>query len=138
MADFGRMLGGNGARVVVGGLDMEMPDTVVRPGLVVRDDHDREGIVRQRERRPSGKWLADLVHAEEVARLPSDVPWWGVLPLEGGYVLCPEPLLVPLRAATYEDFMTAVEYGNESARRSLAELFPEYVERARALVRERE
>ncbi len=54
--------------------------------------------------------------------------------MSGGYILCPEPLLVPLRLATYEDFLAAVDYASEPARRSLAELFPEYVERAKASV----
>ncbi len=109
-----------------------MADNLIRPGVVVRDDHDRVGIVRQRENRPDAKWRAQLLHAEDVAALPEDVAWWGVLPLEGGYVRCPEPFLVPLRGATYEDFLAAVEYGNEAARLSLAELFPEYVARAKA------
>jgi len=108
----------------------------IRPGVVVRDDHQRIGIVRQREPRPAAKWLSELEHVEQVAALPVDVAWWGVLPLDGGYVLCPEPLLLPLREATYEDFLAAVDCGNESARRSLADLFPQYVERVKASARE--
>jgi hypothetical protein len=106
--------------------------------MVVQDDHHRVGIVRQRETRPTAKWLSELEHADQVAALPAGVVWWGVLPLDGGYVLCPEPLLVPLRVATYEDFLAAVDCGNERARRSLAELFPEYVERAKATARGRD
>jgi hypothetical protein len=105
------------------------------PGLVVVDDHKRTGIVRQKEGRPSAKWLAELDHADEVAALPADVPWWGILPLTGGYILCPQPLLTAVRQATYDDFLVAVDHANEAARRSLAELFPEFVARAAAAVR---
>ncbi|MEM7349538.1 MAG: hypothetical protein AAF657_01945 [Acidobacteriota bacterium] len=100
------------------------------PGIVVVDDHQRTGIVRQKEPRPPAEWLAQLAHAEQVAALPIDVQWWGILPLTGGYVLCPEPLLTPQRKATYEDFLTAVDHGNSAARRSLAKLFPEFTEKA--------
>lgn len=111
-----------------------MTELPIKPGLLLLDDHNRTGIVRQLEPRPSAKWLRELVHADEVAALPVDVRWWGVLPLDGGYVLSPEPMLRPIRETSYEDFFAAVEGGNEAARRSLAELFPDYVRRAAARI----
>jgi hypothetical protein len=104
-------------------------NVAVRPGLLVKDDHSRIGIVRQPEKVPSRRWLQELEHAEQVAALPADVRWWGVLPLDGGYVISPEPFLEVLREATYEDFLAAVDHANDVARRTLADLFPDYVRR---------
>ena len=57
---------------------------------------------------------------------------------KGATFSAPEPLLRPLRDATYDDFLIAVDHGNEAARKSLAELFPAYVLRAAASVGKRE
>jgi hypothetical protein len=111
-------------------MSQPLDEGTIAPRLVVMDDYKRIGIVRRKEPRPTTKWIAEQQHAEQIAALPPDVDWWGVLPLTGGYILCPEPFLEPLRQATYEDFLTAVEYGNQDACRSLADLFPDFVNRA--------
>jgi hypothetical protein len=101
---------------------------VIKPGILVRDNYHREGIVVGEEPRPSREWIAEQVD-QQPASLPLETRWWAVLPLGGGMVLAPEPLLHPIRAATYDDFMTAIDHGNAKARLTLAKLFPDYVRR---------
>ena len=51
------------------------------------------------------------------------------MPLDGGLVLVPEPLLEVIRPASYEDFLVAADHANVAGRKYLATLFPEYVDR---------
>lgn len=104
------------------------PLVSVAPGTVVLDDHKRLGIVAEKRPQPSAAWLAEQRHPVSEAHVGAQ--WWAVMPLTGGLILSPEPLLQPLRRASYEDFTEAVEGANEHGRRSLATLFPEYVQRA--------
>jgi hypothetical protein len=60
------------------------------------------------------------------------------MPLTGGLVIVPEEALEPLRPATYEDFLTAVDHANVPGRRSRADLFPEFVRRAAEEVEKRQ
>jgi hypothetical protein len=100
----------------------------IRPGLLVRDRYDRLGIVRDRAKRPSESWLRD--QERPISDEHASGAWWTVLPLTGGAVLSPEPLLTPLRQATYEDFLQAVESANQAGVKSLAALFPDYAQTA--------
>lgn len=104
----------------------------VAPGILVRDDHGRLGIVAERTHRPSEAWLRQQLHPMSDADVAT--PWWTVQPLDGGLILSPEPLLIPLRRATYDDFLAAAEGANVEGRKSLAALFPEYLDRARSTV----
>jgi hypothetical protein len=49
------------------------------------------------------------------------------MPLDGGLVVVPEPMLEVIRAASYEDFRAAADHA-----KYLATLFPHYVDRALA------
>ena len=100
----------------------------IAPGMLVRDDHGRIGIVAEPARRPAASWLREQIHP--ISEHDASGQWWAVQPLEGGSILSPENLLKPLRPATYDDFLAAVDGANETGRRSLASLFPSYVQRA--------
>jgi hypothetical protein len=102
----------------------------VEPGMIVRDDHDRLGIVAERANRPSPRWLREQLHP--ISEADAAAQWWTVHPLDGGLILSPETLLSPIRRTTYDDFLVAVEGANVAGRKSLAAQFPEYVERARS------
>lgn len=102
------------------------------PGIVRKG---AEGILVRMETKPADKWLAEQLdprwreHAAE--------QWWAVMPLGGGSMLVPEPLLRPIRAATRDDVMMAVDHANDHGRRTIADLFPKIVadvirERSRA------
>jgi hypothetical protein len=100
----------------------------IRPGVVVRDPHRKTGIVCSKEPVPAQDWIDGLVHSADVKMLgPTD--WWGVLALDGGYLLVPGPLLTYLRDATYDDFLEAADSANPAGREALLTLFPHYVER---------
>ncbi len=85
-------------------------------------------IAVERVGTPEESWLA--LQADPRMRELKSEPWWRLLPLKGGAILKPEALIEVLGAATYDDVMTAVDHGNEAARRSLAALFPEVVAEA--------
>jgi len=89
-----------------------MTSISMKPGLLVRDDLGREGIVSSREERPSEAWVNEQHDAEEIRKLDASVPWWGVMPLGGGLVIVPEPMLQVIRPTTYEDFLIAVDHAN--------------------------
>ena len=100
--------------------------------MLVRDPHGRTGIVFERKERPAESWIRDQENVDDIRRLPGSVSWWSVLPLTGGLVLIPEPMLEVLRPATYEDFLAAADGANVAGRKYLALIFPEYVDRALA------
>jgi hypothetical protein len=106
-----------------------MSATPVKLGMLVRDDHGRQGIVCSRKERPSEDWINEQLHADDILKLDANVPWWGVMPLDGGLVLIPEPMMEVIRRASYEDFLMAAEHANVAGRKYLATLFPEYVDR---------
>jgi hypothetical protein len=54
------------------------------------------------------------------------------MPLDGGLVVVPEPMLEVIRGASYEDFCAAADHANVDGRKYLATLFPHYVDRALA------
>ena len=106
-----------------------MSEESIMIGLVVRDSFGRVGIVCSSELVPPEDWINEQLNVEEIRSLGT-VDWWGVMPLVGGgYLLCPGPMLVPLRPTSYEDFLAAVDSANISGREALAKLFPEYVNR---------
>jgi hypothetical protein len=92
---------------------------------VSRQPEPELGILVRRAPRPSAAWLAEQVDSR--MRFHSQNQWWSVMPLGGGLILVPEPLLVSLGRATREQVMQAVDHGNVAARRTIAELFPEIV-----------
>lgn len=102
----------------------------VRTGLLVMDAFNREGLVCEQRERPPEDWIRDQRNVEDIRRLPPDVRWWAVMPLTGGLVIAPEPMLTVIRPATYEDFLLAADNANIAGRKSLALIFPEYVDRA--------
>lgn len=105
--------------------------STVKPGRVVRyGDSGMEGIVCFKEPVPTQEWIDDQVNAAELEELgPAD--WWGVLLFSGGYLLAPDTLLIALREATHEDFLCVMDGADVAVRKSLAELFPDYVKQAR-------
>ena len=105
-----------------------MTSDAVAIGAVVRDTLGREGIVLSKDDPPSQEWIDELIDADDVKKL-GRVQWWGVMPFEGGYLLCPEPMLTWLRAATYEDFLQAVEHAAIPGRFKLAKALPHFVDR---------
>jgi hypothetical protein len=104
----------------------------IRLGLLVRDSRGRQGIVCTRKDRPSEDWIDEQLDAVDIRKLDQDVPWWGVMPLDGGLVLAPEPMLEVIRPAAYEDFLVAADHANIAGRKYLATLFPHYVDRVLA------
>lgn len=96
---------------------------------VIRDNHQREGIVIERDKRPTAAWIRDQKD-RRVASVPEEEIWWRVLPFDGGSVLVPDSLATWLRSATYDDVMKAVEGANQHGRRELAFVFPEILEAA--------
>ena len=101
----------------------------LKPRDLIVDAFEREGIVFERTRPPSKKWILDQSD-RRVRDLPDDTTWWHVLVVRGGSVILAEPLTTFMREATVEDAMRAADYANEHALRTLARLFPEAVERA--------
>jgi uncharacterized protein YqcC (DUF446 family) len=101
----------------------------LKPRDLIIDNWEREGIVVERAKRPAAGWLSDQTDRRVLA-LPTDTVWWSVLDVRGGGVLVPEPLAQFIREATIDDAMRAVEHANEHALRTIAQLFPETVERA--------
>jgi hypothetical protein len=112
-----------------------MNDGIVSIGAVVRDRFGREGIVCSKEATPSEDWINEQVWFEKTTALGRDVQWWGVMPFGGGYLLCPEPELVWLRPASYEDFRALADTASIHGRERLAKTFPHFVDR---LLKERE
>jgi hypothetical protein len=109
-----------------------MSATPIQVGLLVRDALGRLGIVCVTKERPPADWIEEQVNAEEIKKLDEGVRWWGVMPLDGGLVLVPEPMLEVIRPAQYEDFLGAAEHANIAGRKYLAILFPQYVDRVLA------
>jgi hypothetical protein len=101
----------------------------IRTGLLVRDNYAREGVVCESRRRPPESWIKDQRNVEDIRKLAPDVSWWSVMPLTGGLVVVPEPMLEVLRPASYEDFLKAADNANVEGRKYLATIFPEYVDR---------
>ena len=101
----------------------------VMTGMLVRDPNGRTGIVFERRERPAEGWIKDQENVEAIRHLPRNTTWWSVLPLTGGLVIIPEPMLEVLRPAAYEDFLAAVDGANIAGRKYLALIFPEYVDR---------
>ena len=85
---------------------------------------------------PSEDWLAEQVNLN-FEGAPEETIWWHVMPLTGGLVIAPDLALEPLRAATSEDFLIAVDHANVPGRQTLAQVFPEFVRRAAEEVEKR-
>jgi len=103
-----------------------MNSSSIKPRLVVRYHPGVEGIVHAKKPVPAQDWIDDQINVTEIKRL-GPTEWWAVLPFTGGYFLAPGPLLTILRDATYEDFLSAAETANVPGRKTLAELFPDYL-----------
>lgn len=97
-------------------------------GSVVQDPFGRVGIVCSSEPRPPQAWIEEQVRSDEIRAL-GDVRWFGVLPFGGGYVLWPEPLLMNIRVASYDDFLAAADSAGPSGREKLVRIFPDFVSR---------
>jgi len=80
--------------------------------------------------------VSEQVNVQAIQALGADVPWWGVMPFDGGYLLQPEPLLTFLRDASFDDFLRAVDHAGLEGRLNLAKVFPHYVNRVLELRRE--
>jgi hypothetical protein len=100
---------------------------VISPGAVVKDQYGRIGIVVREDSKPSAAWIKEQVHLPDGIEAEA-ARWWAVAPLTGGMSLTPGLCLSFVRAATYEDFLTAVDHSTQSGRRALAALFPEFTE----------
>lgn len=97
-------------------------------GMVVIDDHGREGIVAKQWVKPKARWIKQQENAKAIAELPPSTSWWIVVPLQGGSVHCPAPFLFPIRDATYEDFLVAYANANSCGKYDLSKLFPAFTE----------
>lgn len=81
-----------------------------------------EGILVRKESKPTSQWLA--AQQDPRSREHAHEQWWAVMPLGGGLLLVPEPVLRSLRVATRGDVLKAADHGNDDARRMIAGLFP--------------
>ena len=99
----------------------------IEPGVLARSRRLLCIVIRCEEQ-PSAGWLAE--QADSRMRERKNDRWWSLMPLGGGLILLPESLIEVSGRASYGDVMEAIDHGNESARLSLAELFPEYVAEA--------
>jgi hypothetical protein len=95
----------------------------LQPRDLVVDNYDRLGIVARAEPVPDRAWL--MAQEDTSVRMRTDCPWWGVIVLDGGYALVPEPHARFVREATLDDAMSAVAGGNLAAAKALVGLFPE-------------
>ena len=109
---------------------------MIEGGIIIRDQYGRVGIVLRPTDVPSADWIAEQVNLPLEGR-PEETVWWHVMPLTGGLVIAPDLALEPLRAATYEDFLIAVDHANVPGRQTLAQVFPEFVRRAEEEVEKR-
>jgi hypothetical protein len=56
--------------------------------------------VRARKEGPAEDRIHEHLHAADILKAAGEVPWWGVMPLDGGLVMVPEPMLeIPRPAA---------------------------------------
>ena len=113
---------------------VEVDELTLTPGVVVEvipaevpglRRRGKEGILVGRHAEPPEDWLRS--QQDSRWREYRDACWWKVLPLEGGSLLVPEPVLRPVRRPSYNDVMTAVTYANEHGRRTIAGLYPDLV-----------
>ena len=110
---------------------MDNASVPFRPGSIVslvsagRPASIDDCILIAREPRPSAVWLAE--QHDQRCRDHADSQWWSAMPLTGGLLLVPEPLLRLSRVATREDILTAVDHANHATRRRIASLFPDIV-----------
>lgn len=95
-----------------------VPGRAVRPAGIL-------GILVRVEPKPAATWLREQLDARW--REHAAATWWSLLPLDGGRMLVPEPLLVSRGRAPRDLFLLAVDHANPSARLTLAGLFPEHV-----------
>ncbi|MCB9683657.1 MAG: hypothetical protein H6735_01290 [Alphaproteobacteria bacterium] len=95
----------------------------VRPGILVRDNHDRPGLLVHPQPRPSKSWLKAQTD-RRVAATPEDDTWWHVLCLDGGAIVCPESLLTVLGPPSEADIAHAMAHANAAGRQTLTTLFP--------------
>lgn len=106
-------------------------------GSVVQDPFGRVGIVCSLEPRPPQDWIEEQIKVNEIKAL-GDVRWFGVLAFGGGYLLWPEPLLVNIRVASYDDFLAAANSAGPTGRERLVRIFPDFVNRLLQETRRRE
>jgi len=106
--------------------EIALTASTIQVGAVVRDQFGREGIVLAPDAPPSPAWLSAHVEFDFLRALGPDVPWWGVLPFGGGYLLCAAPVLTYLRAATYDDFLMAADAASADARATLSRVLPHH------------
>lgn len=102
---------------------------MIKVGSIVVDNHHRRGIVCYQEACPDEKWISEQVD-ERIRQTPQASKWWGIMPLTGGFVLCPESILRFQGQASYDDFIEAAEHANLEGRKTLAMIFPEFVKKA--------
>ena len=95
---------------------------VVPPDLPGIERTGEEGILVGREARPDDSWLRQQF--DRRWRDHADADWWAVMPLRGGLILVPEPLLRFLRSGSKDDVMMAVDHANDHGRRTIASLYP--------------
>lgn len=87
----------------------------LKPRDLVIDNHGRTGIVVERTRKPSRKWIMEQIDTS--VRGVGECAWWKVMPLSGGLVIVPEPEAKYQREATTDDALEAVAGGNAAALR---------------------
>jgi len=47
----------------------------IKLGMLVRDDHGRQGIVCSRKERPPQDWIDEQLRADDIRKLDPSVPW---------------------------------------------------------------
>jgi hypothetical protein len=100
----------------------EGPSVRLKPGDLIIDNRESEGIVLCEVDRPAEGWIQ--IQNDERVRSVGNCTWWCVIPFTGGAAHVPEPLARYLRPATAEDARNySLEYGQSY--NLLIKIFPD-------------
>ena len=95
----------------------------LRPRDLILDNHNCPGIVIRLADKPDPGWIR--MQRDTRVRDLGDCAWWKVIPLDGGSILVPEPLVRFQREATPEDVRAALSEANAAGAETILNLFPE-------------
>lgn len=93
----------------------------IKPRDLIADNLGRLGIVMEQAETPAPGWIK-IQKDIRIHELPSDTVWWHIIPLDGGGIEAPEPLIQFVRRANYEDICKAYKNSNYSGRLGIEEL----------------
>ncbi|HEX6811334.1 MAG TPA: hypothetical protein VF384_06915 [Planctomycetota bacterium] len=95
-------------------------DRALRPGMLVVDNHDRDGIVVASRPCPDAEWLA--AQRDRRVLRHRQAAWWTIFPLSGGSVYAPSRLMRLVGRPTRMQHAIAWRNANEHARKKLRQL----------------